>query len=89
MIDKHKTNCKVTIWHDVTYYGKRGVQVCYKHTCSRIATCHFVDGCRKWFFTSLVSLLGVQNVELVRLKPVFLSGHNASASNIRESQTVE
>ena len=31
----------------------------------------------------------VQNVGLVLLRPVFLSGHSVSASNIRESETVK
>ena len=49
-------------------------------------------GCREWFHSVTCCLLGyegAQNVGLVRLRPVFLSGHNARASNIHESETVE
>ena len=47
---------------------------------------------RKWFIPWLASLLGcegVQNVGLVLLRPIFLSGHSMSASNIREPETVK
>ena len=37
----------------------------------------------------LLGYEGVQNVGLVLLRPVFLSGHNVTASNIRESESVK